>query len=125
MSDSRCQKSLNVLVTAFHHAFINISNPYGVGDDESQTQYTHEDICGGETYGKIADTDNHTWDNKGSHLNDNLYTVFEIALTSHLQLQGDGLLVVDSQLEDNEMNQTCHKEHIAIPQVPVPTATRL
>ena len=107
--DFGCQKTLNVLVTTFHHSVIDIPHPQRVGDNEGQTKHTHEDIGGRKSYGKIAETDNYAWYDKSYQLNDNLYAVFEIALTRDFQLQRYALLVIDCQLEDDEMDKSGHQ----------------
>ena len=83
-----------------------------MGDDEGQTQQCHEDVSGGLTNQSEACADNDTWCTERQHLDDQLPTVLEVGAVGDLQLQGDGLFVIDSQLEDNEMDQTTSQTHV-------------
>ena len=99
-------------MATFHHAVIDIPYPPRVGNDEAQSQHTHENICDREPDCEIADAHNQARAEKRCQFDYDLHTILEITLSCDFQLQGYSLLVVDGQLEDDEMYEPCHQEHI-------------
>ena len=105
-------ESLEVLITAFHHALVDVSDPQRVGEDEGQPEQAHEDVGLLKTYQDIANSHNDDGAEEGHHLDGELHAVLEVALGCHLLLQGQRLLVIDGELEDDEMEESSCQQHI-------------
>ena len=105
-------ESLEVLITAFHHAFVDVSDPQRVGEDEGQPEQAHEDVGLLKTYQDIANSHDDNRAEESHHLDGELHAVLEVALCCHLLLQRQRLLVIDGELEDDEMEKSSCQQHI-------------
>ena len=56
---SGVMEPFQVLITACHHPIVDVTDPPGVGDDEGQSDHTHEDIGFREPNQHVTDARNH------------------------------------------------------------------
>ena len=80
--------------------------------NQYQSQQNHEDVSGGLSNQCEACADDDAWGTEGHHLDDNLPAVFDVGTTGDLQLEGNRLFVIDCQLEEDEVDQSCRETHI-------------
>ena len=99
-------EAFQVLISAVHHALVDVSDPPGMSHDKAQSKHAHEDICLGKTYQHIADACDNDGTQKGYHLDGELHAILEVTLRRDLLLQRERLFIIDGKLEDDEMQES-------------------
>ena len=105
-------EAFQVFITASHHAVVDVTDPQRMGNDETESEGRHDEIGARLADGDKADGGDDAGSEEGDHLDDDLHAVLEVALGGHLLLEGERLLVIDGQLEDDEMEHSGGGGHI-------------
>ncbi len=105
-------EALQIVIFAGHHARVDVAEPPRRAHDEAQSEDTHKEEGVGGADEQIAGADDEHRAEEGCHLDGYLHAVLEVALARHLLLQGQRLLVVDGQLEDDEVDESAREEHV-------------
>ena len=99
-------EGLHILILADHHAIIDVTEPKRMSDCKEKSDDGHHDI-GSSLVGNENKCSHYDQRRKHSHqFDDELDAVFKITLARQFLIKGQGLLVVDSQLEQHKIEHT-------------------